>query len=292
MPVELLTVVESLIAPFVGVSDTVMGQPWVFDEYDEEGLRFALLQTNQELRELAVLTHEARVITHPMTTAQRIMAQYHLAYRDMRGALSGVPVADFKREPAPGEWSIRRTLQHMITTPIYFLAVSRYALERQRTGDNRPANPPDDVLDSAAKALMARFGIGADEGDRDTLPDVLGRFDALHATVIHELGTVSNDELDWPSIWWEGSEKPIRFRLLRFEAHLRQHTVQIEKTRLMLGHQPTEANWLIRQTYNTLGEAESAALGIHLSGELQQMHSALIEKIRVRAAQIAALLQQ
>jgi len=290
MPVELFPVVESLIAPFVGVSDDVMGQPWVFAEYDEEGLRFALLQTGLELRELAALAYEARAATHPMTTAQRIMAQYHVSYRDLRGTLSGVPAVDFKREPAPGEWSIRRTLQHMITTPIYFLAVTRYALERHRTGDNRPAEPPDEILDPMIESLMTQFGIGDYADDSGTLPEVLRRFDALHVMVINELASLPNGELDWPSVWWEGNEKPIRFRLLRLESHLRQHTVQIEKTRQMLGHQPTEAHWLIRQVYNALGEAEGAALGIHVSGELQQLRSQLIEMIRIRAAQISGLL--
>ena len=291
MPVELLTVVESLMAPFVAAPDDLMGQPWAFDEYDEEGIRFALLQASHELRELATLIHEARVDTHPMSTAQRIMAQYHVAYRDMRGTLVAVGAAELNREPAPDEWSIRRTLQHMIRTPANFLAVIRYALERHRTADNRPAEPPDAVFDPMVDALNDQFHIGDRHDVSGNLPEVMSRFDGLHALTISELATLTNNELDWPSVWWEGNEKPIRFRLLRFEAHIRQHTVQIEKTRQMLGYQPTEAHWLIRQLYNALGEAEGAALGIKVSGELQQMQSELIAKLAARANQIAGLLK-
>ena len=289
MSVELSTVVESLIAPFVSAADNVMERPWVFDEYDEEGLRFALLQTSLELRGLAALTFEARAVTHPMSTAQRIMAQYHVGYCDLRGTLCGITADDFKREPAPGEWSIQRTLQHMIDTPIYFLVVIRYALERHRTGDNRPADPPEEVIYPESNTLKENFQIGYDD-ENSKIDIVLSRFHALQRAVVYELATVSNIELDWPSIWWEGNEKSIRFRLLRFEAHLRQHTIQIEKTRSMLGYKPTEAHWLIRQVYNALGEAEGAALGINVSGELQQMRLALIETISARADQIIGLL--
>ena len=72
---------------------------------------------------------------------------------------------------------------------------------------------------------------------------------------------------------------------------MRQHTVQIEKTRQLLGYQPTEAHWLIRQVYNALGEVEGAVLGIKVNGELQQMRSELISKLSDRAAQTAGLLK-
>ena len=291
MSIALLPAVETLIAPFAGAPDQTMGRAWVFDEYDEEGLRFALLQTSQELRELAALIHEARATTHPVTTAQHIMGQYHIAYRDLRGTLSGVADSDFKREPAPDEWSIRQTLQHMIRTPIFFLTVIRYAIERHRTADRRPIDPPDDVLDPLADALAKQFQIGDHNDDSGTLTEVIGRFDALHHTVVSELGALPDSELDWPSVWWEGNEKSIRFRLLRFEAHMRQHTVQIEKTRQLLGYQPPEAHWLIRQVYNALGEAEGAVLGIKVNGELQQMRSELISKLSDLAAQTAGLLK-
>ena len=290
MPVELSTVVEALVTPFIALPDSAMNRPWTFEEYDEEGLRFALLQTGLELRELAVLTLEARSATHPPTTAQRIMAQYHAAGRDLTATLIGLSAADFKRAPAPEAWSIRQTFQHMLWAALSFLAVTRYALERQRSTDQRPIDPPDDVLDLLIEALNTQFGVGAYDDDSGSLAEVLARFDAIQALISTELGAVADRELEWPSVWWEGHEKPIRFRLLRFEAHLRQHTVQIEKTRQQLGYSITEAHWLIRQVYNALAEAEGAAFGVQIGGEVWQMRSALIETIRQRAAQVTALL--
>jgi hypothetical protein len=49
---------------------------------------------------------------------------------------------------------------------------------------------------------------------------------------------------------------PLRFRLHRFEEHLRQHTIQIDKTLVGIGKPPTEAHRLVRNVYNALADVE------------------------------------
>src|SRR6266511_2424547 len=49
----------------------------------------------------------------------------------------------------------------------------------------------------------------------------------------------------------------IRFRMHRFEEHLRQHTIQIDKTLAVIAP-PTEAHRLVRNIYNALADVESA----------------------------------
>jgi hypothetical protein len=52
--------------------------------YHDEGLRFALIGAYHELRDLAATTAAERAAYgHPITIAQRVLAQYHLAYRDL-----------------------------------------------------------------------------------------------------------------------------------------------------------------------------------------------------------------
>ena len=75
----------------VEMSDAEMGKPWAWRMYDEEGLRFALLMTHHELRDLAVRLAAAR--DRAPSQAQRILAQYHQAYRDMTAVLATVPTA-------------------------------------------------------------------------------------------------------------------------------------------------------------------------------------------------------
>src|SRR6059036_1339690 len=131
--------VEELVRATVHLSDEDMGREWKWREYDEEGLRFALLMTHHELRDLAVQL-DARRKSAP-TQAARILAQYHQTYRDLTGVLVGVRGEDLDRAPSEGEWPVRETLDHMLGAEYGFLGVSRGALERHRAGN--AAEPTD-----------------------------------------------------------------------------------------------------------------------------------------------------
>ena len=74
---------------------------------------------------------------------------------------------------------------------------------------------------------------------------------------------------------------PIRFRLHRFEEHLRQHIVQLDKT-LAVIRPPTEAHRLVRNVYNALADVESA------SAPAEDLRLAAARVISERATAIAA----
>ena len=285
----LSTAVEALIALFSPLPDSMLDREWAFKEYDGDGLRFALLQTSQELRQLAVHIRQVRSLAgHPLTGAQQILAQYQIAYRDICGAWCGLTEADFDRAPAENEWAVRRTTRHMMGTALFFLTVTRYALERHRTGDGRPENMPDEQWSALAAPTAARFGVDFSTNSiSGTFAEVKVHFDALQTEITHSLATIQDAELEWPSWWWESYPQPIRFRLLRFESHARQHTIQAEKIRLALGYTPTEAHRLIRQVYNALGEAEGAKIG---SSEPVAAERALITLFESRTNELAHLL--
>ena len=96
--------VEELVRATVHLSDEDMGRAWKWGEYDEEGLRFALLMTHHELRDLG-----ARLGAHGRspTQAQRILAQYHQTYRDLTAVLAAVRTEDLDPAPSEGEWPLR-----------------------------------------------------------------------------------------------------------------------------------------------------------------------------------------
>lgn len=77
---------------------------------------------------------------------------------------------------------------------------------------------------------------------------------------------------------------PVEFRLHRFDSHLRQHTVQVEKTLDMLNLQPNEARRLLRLIYTALAEVEGTAIGA-LGFGLEQ-RAALAGKIAKRTDEI------
>ena len=88
-----------------------------------------------------------------------------------------------------------------------------------------------------------------------TIENVRNAFFAVHRRVLTELDDVTDAELEQDAWYWDGA-MPIRFRLHRFEEHLRQHTIQLDKTLAVIGP-PTEAHRLLRNVYNALADVES-----------------------------------
>ena len=85
---------------------------------------------------------------------------------------------------------------------------------------------------------------------------ILSYHDNLHWRIMTELVDISEKELHTPVVFWESTPMPLEFRLHRFDAHLRQHTIQIEKTLKAIGLPFTEAKRLLRLIYAALAEAE------------------------------------
>ncbi len=194
--------VEAFARVGVKYSDAKLENEWKWGDY-EEGVRFSFFLTYQELREVAAQTAVQRAINGPtMTWAQRILAQHHAAYRDLCGILVSVSEDELNRVPVPGEWPLRVVLGHVIDAEQGFLGVIRYALERHRSGDGRPLEMPeeDDVEDEV-------------DNSAGMLEQILSNYDMLHFQVLHELASISDDELRMPSFFWEDNPMEIRFRL-------------------------------------------------------------------------------
>ena len=238
--------VEELVRATVNLSDSDMGRAWKWGEYDEEGLRFALLMTHHELRDLGV---QLGARGSPPTQAQRILAQYHQTYRDLSGVLAGVRTADLDRAPAEGEWALRETLDHMLGAEYGFLGVTRGALERHRAGN---AAEPSEAEFKDYRRPYAQ----PNDAVSGPIDSIRNAFFEIHRRILRELGDVSDAELEKPAWFWDGP-MPIRFRLHRFEEHLRQHIIQLDKT-LAVIRPPTEAHRLVRNIYNALADVETA----------------------------------
>ena len=285
--ISLAQAVEEFARVTQGAAAADLERPWVWGAYDEEGVRFAFFRTYEELRELEVRLLTARSAAGCAPTAgQRILALYHLAHRDLQAALLGVSPALAAQAPAAGEWSVQQTLAHMTKATIGFYAVVRGALDSRRGGVAEPPDMTDELWQSTAgvsfEALNAQL-----EGE---FTDLLAFDAAWHDRVLAELADVTEEELAWPARYWEGYDMPLRFRLHRFDAHLRQHTIQVDKTLLALGHELTEARRLLRLIYAALGEVEGALIGAPdpVALDLRRQTAAAIAD---RTHEIAAILK-
>ena len=243
--------VEALVRKTIALSDDDMGSEWKWGVYDEEGLRFALLMAHHELRDLAVRLAAAR--EREPAQAARILAQYHQAYRDLSGLLASVRTDDLDRVSAEGEWPVREVCKHMLGAEYGFLAVTRLGLERALA---RNASEPSDEEWNAFRAPIAvdRDKATASIATAD-IEGIRNAFAEIHIRVLRELRDITDDQIEAPAWFWDGA-MPLRFRLHRFEEHLRQHTIQLDKTLLGIGRPPTEAHRLVRNIYNALADVE------------------------------------
>jgi hypothetical protein len=215
--------------------------------YDDTAREVAF-RVYQQLRDLAT---DTAITRQPATEAQRILTQHQIAYRDLTGALAGVGDDEFDLIPSEGEWPLRTVLYHIALTERGFHALIDWAVARRRAGDDRSIEMPDDHRDAVSDPIV----------ESGTIDEVMGRYADLHQRVIRDFVGFNAADLDAPNVWWEGYEIPARFRLHRFDTHLREHTIQVDKTLAGINHLPSEPERLARLIHRALGEVEGVLLG-------------------------------
>ena len=279
---KLTHAMESFAALILPLSEKDLEREWIWKDHDEEGIRFACFVTLQELRHLAV---ELSALRTKQTSAQHILSQYHAAYMDLQAAIFGLSEEDADKVPAEGEWPVRRVYAHILSAEINFTISVRYALEKHRTSEWSPERASDEDEYRLA---------GMNEVEYQALLEgpfkgMLAYHHDFHPMILEEFGTITEEELDLPSTFWEETRFPIQHRLHRYEAHYAQHTIQIDKTLEAIGNPPTEAMRLIRLLYAALAEAEGMMIGV------EKMESAVMlataDSIIDRTKLISALLK-
>ncbi|MEN9937274.1 MAG: hypothetical protein RLZZ387_3853 [Chloroflexota bacterium] len=281
---RLLRAVERFTEVMAGADEERLARSWAWGTYSE-GTRFAFFRTCEELRELTVrVASVRRAQQREMNGAQHILAQYHAAYRDLQAALLGLSDEDVTRAPAEGEWPVSVAVGHMVGADAGFLVVCAYALEQHRAGAHEPGEPPEAFW---ITTLGDESGFEAVMGG--PFSDLLAYHDLLHERVLGALGGITDSELELPSRYWEGEPLPLRFRLHRFESHLRQHTVQVDKTLAAISRGPSEALRLTRLVYAALAEAEGASLGAE--DVLEDERACVAAGIEARADELAEVVR-
>jgi hypothetical protein len=250
------------------MNEAALEKPWVWGSYDEEGVRFVFFRTLEELRSLAVRLAQARAdAERPPSQAQRILAQYHTAYRDYEAAITGLEDAVLTQPPAEGEWPVQRAMAHILGADMGFYVLVRYALERHRTADGRPERFNDAVYETYFANFFGLNEVSYDELMEQKAGNLLNYHADLHQRILAEFNAITDPELELKASYWEKEPYPMRYRLGRFESHLRQHIIQIDKTLAALGRLPGEPLRLLRMVYAALAEAEGARLGAEEFGD-------------------------
>ena len=251
---SLRNAVESFAHLFLPLTEKELEREWKWKDHDEEGIRFACFVTLQELRLLAVTLS---TLHSPLTPAQHILSQYHAAYLDLQAAVLGLSDEDAEKIPGEGEWQVNKVYAHILGADFGFSAVVRYALELHRSGKWTT----DPIPESEYPRL---YSISEEDYDmlmNAPLSEKLTYHHNLHQHIVNEFSSITDQELDLPSTFWEETRFPIQHRLHRYEAHFMQHTIQIDKALVAIGKPPTETQRLIRKIYAALAEAEGQTIG-------------------------------
>lgn len=248
----------------MGLPDDALEKEWVWGSYESEGIRFAFFRTYEELQELAVKLRGWRYSSNtPLTEAQMVLSQYHAAYMDLQGLLLGVEGEIVDKPPAEGEWSLREVLSHIVGADLGFYVIIKYTLDRHRLGYDPLVEIPDETWLTIA---------GLDEIEIDSLMggpmESLQTYHSdLHERILVEFSDISRAELDIPSRYWEKEFLSLRFRLHRFDSHMRQHSIQMEKTLQGVGNIPNESKRLLRLLHGALAEVNGTLFGAPGFGE-------------------------
>ncbi len=246
-------------------SDNDLERLWEWGDYDE-GVRFAFFRTYEDLRQLAAHLISLRIKAgQPLTSAQLCLAQYLAAFRDLGAVLLGVDDALAEKIPAENVWPIRQVVPHILGAERSFYAVTRYAVERFQAPGDRPIEMPDEDFE-----LFRASDDFKNLAQNSPLSALMDFYENWHLRVVQEFIPVSEEALKAPSVFWESQPMPVEFRLHRFDSHLRQHTIQIEKTLELIDHHPNEAVRLLRLIYASLAQVEGALLGANEIGKAER----------------------
>ena len=282
---KLIEAIEYFAATTKNCTDDELESEWQWRAYNE-GLRFAFLRTYEELRQLAAtLISQRSTGGKSIHTAQRALAQYHAAYRQFQAVMLAADDELFDLSPGKNEWSLRRTIGHIIAAEREFFARISFAVQQHRRG----IEEANEMSSAEVEEFVGAFADFERNMNRLSMAGVMAIYDTLHKRVLRELADIRAFELEAPSLWWEGIPLSVEFRLHRLDSHLRQHTLQIEKILLALTEPPSEAYQLLKLVYAALADVEGVIVGDWLLGQREQQE--LAATIQQRAEAITVILK-
>ncbi len=173
---------------------------------------------------------------------------------DLHGLLAPLSDQEIDADPGGGEWSIRLTLGHTVNAQRAYGWSTAWWQERGFALDD-PDLPP-----SVGDEFFADLPDEETTEAAGSLDDIRTRFDEILDLSAERLAGTPDERLGYGARW-SGFAVPVSFRLSRWSSHIREHTIQVEKTLAMLGRTPTEPERLARLTLAAYGRAEAIVFG-------------------------------
>lgn len=284
---KLIEAVEQFASVTCKLTDEELEIPWQWRTFDAN-IRFAFFQTYEDLRTLAAKLISQRTSGSKMiSTAQRSLAQYHCAYRNLQAILVGLDDEILDTPPEKDQWPLRVILGHIMAAEREFFARTWFAVQQYRQ-EGEQSDEPVEMNGEEVEEFVGSYDEFERTMNRLSFAGILALYDSLHKRVLREISDIRGLELEAPSLWWEGIPLPVEYRLHRLDSHLRQHIIQIEKTIEAVTEPPGEAQRLLRLIYAALADVEGVIIGDWLLGQREQQE--LAATIQQRTEEIKGIL--
>lgn len=239
--------INGALAELSGVRDDCLerGWPWRGDEAD---VRYGFFRQYEALEDTRATVRRELSAAARLEPAGRAPTAATTAARwELHGLLAGLENDDLDRDPGNGEWTLRQTLAHIVSGQRgYGWFTAWWLARRDRPADDYPLRIPEDVAAELPAEETEAVG---------SLVDIRRRLDETVDLSSGVFALLGEDELAARARWM-GLPVDVRFRLNRWSSHLREHTVQLEKTLAVIGRETTEVQRLLRLVGAAYGRLE------------------------------------
>jgi DinB superfamily len=249
------TAVVAAARDLLAIPEASLTSRWAWIGGSEEEVRYGAYRAAEAL-EAAEIEARAAVVAsradHPR--AARLVGPSTAARWDLHGLLLPLDDELLDADPGGGEWTIRLVLGHVISSQRGYGWGTAWWLDR-----GYPAGDPG----LPGRIPEGFFAAAPDEATTEaegSLDDLRSRLDAILDLSAERFAGQPDDRLEFGARW-SGFPVTVGFRITRWSSHIREHSIQVEKTFAMLGHIPSEPARLARHVLAAYGRAESTVFG-------------------------------
>ena len=246
-------VVTGAVTGLLEIGDEELDRRWLWRDDPVGGteVRYAFYRSIEALEQAIGRARRSVRATGVAPAAAHSFELATAARWDLHGLLAPLDDADLDADPGGAEWTMRQTLAHIVYVQRAYPAWSSWWLIRDQD-EPLPGQAPEEV------------GIGFPEEEEQgvgSLSEIRDRLDEAMDGAAARMAALDESQLA-RGARWSGYAVDVGFRLGRMSSHLQEHTIQVEKTLVMLGRAARERDRLARLALRAYGRLEGTVYAL------------------------------